>query len=127
MEPLTVTIEPNGVAYMQLSGTLNDANFDQLKANVEAAKQAVHAESDKAGKPIPVLFDLSNFSGAYNVGSMLAMKGLEETNRPYTAKTAVYGGSPAAQVAAELTLALIGRDNLKIFSTRAEAEAWLAE
>lgn len=127
MEPLIVTIEPSGFAYMQLNGTLNDANFEQLKVNVETAKKLVHDESDKQGKPIGVLFDLSNFSGTYNVGAMLAMKGLEEHNRPFVAKSALFGGSAAAQVAAELTLALIGRDNLKMFATRAEAEAWLKE
>lgn len=56
---------------------------------------------------------------------MMAMKDLADHNRPYLAKTAVYGGPTAAQVAAELTLALIGDPTIQMFKTREEAVEWL--
>lgn len=126
-DPFIASVDETGRITMKLSGNLNDDNFETLKKQIEAAKQLVKSESEKRGAKVPALFDLSAFTGTYNVGAMLAMKGLEEHNRPYLTKTAIYGGSPAAQVAAELTLALIHKDNLKIFPTRAEAEAWLSE
>lgn len=126
-QPLEIALHEGGYVTMRLIGTLDSTNFEILKSLVESAKKLVREESEKQGKKIPVLFDLTEFTGTYNVGAMLAMKGLEEHNRPYTLKTAVFGGSPAAQVAAELTLELIGKDNLKLFKSKEEALAWLKE
>jgi hypothetical protein len=125
--PLDVTVVEDGVVLMRLIGTLDGSNFDALKVEIEGAKKIVQTECEKRGGPVSVLFDLSNFTGTYNVSAMLAMKGLEEHNRPYVARTALFGGSPAAQVAAELTLELIGKDNLKLFATKEEGTAWLLE
>lgn len=126
-QPFEVALQEGGVVYMRLVGSLDSVNFEILKSQVEAAKKLVKEESEKQEKKLNILFDISEFTGTYNVGAMLAMKGLEEHNRPYSNKTAVFGGSAAAQVAAELTLELIGRDTLKLFKTREDAEAWLRE
>jgi hypothetical protein len=126
-QPFEMALQEDGVVYMRLIGSLDSTNFEILKVQVENAKKLVKEESEKQGKKLPILFDLTDFTGTYNVGAMLAMKGLEEHNRPFSLKTAVYGGSAAAQVAAELTLELIGRDNLKLFKTKEEALAWLKE
>lgn len=125
--PFDVTVGEDGVVYMRLIGTLDRSNFDALKAEVEHAKATVKGESERRGTLVPVSFDLTDFSGTYNVEAMLAMKSLEEHNRPYVLKTAVFGGSTAARVAAELTLALIGQKNLQLFATKDEAQAWLNE
>ncbi len=125
VEPFDVALQDTDMVSMRLVGTLNDTNFEILKSQVEAAKKLVKSESEKRGHPLKVLFDLTKFTGTYNVGAMLAMKGLEEHNRPYTSKTAVFGGSAAAQVAAELTLELIGKDNLRLFPNREDALVWL--
>lgn len=125
-QPFEVLLDQDVVS-MRLVGTLDSTNFEILKSLVEGAKKMVKEESEKRGKKLPILFDLTDFTGTYNVGAMLAMKSLEEHNRPYSLKTAVFGGSAAAQVAAELTLELIGRDNLKLFKTKEEALAWLKE
>jgi hypothetical protein len=124
--PFDVVVGEDGVVYMRLIGTLDRSNFDALKAEVEHAKATVKAESERRGALVPVSFDLTDFSGTYNVEAMLAMKGLEEHNRPYVLKTALFGGSTAARVAAELTLALIGQKNLQMFATKDEALAWLS-
>ena len=109
---------------MQLHGMLTDTNFEELKGNIDEAKKVVK-DVYNGGVSAKVLFDLTDFSGTYNVPSMLAFKELEAHNRPFVKKTALFGGSMAARVAAELTLELIGQDNLKIFKTRDEAHAWL--
>ncbi len=124
-EPFEVVFREDGIVRMRLVGSLNSTNFEILKSQIESAKKSVKEESEKVGHKLNILFDISEFTGTYNVGAMLAMKGLEEHNRPYTDKIAVYGGSTAAQVAAELTLELIGRDSLSLFKTEDEALAWL--
>lgn len=126
-QPFEVTLGEGDLVSMRILGSLDSTNFEILKSQVESAKKLVKEESEKRGRKLLILFDLTEFTGTYNVGAMLAMKGLEEHNRPYSLKTAVFGGSAAAQVAAELTLELIGRDNLKLFKTKEEALAWLKE
>ena len=113
--------------YMRLAGSVDADSLPRLKEQVAAAKALVKQESERRGAQVPVAFDISDFTGAYAVEAMLEMKSLEEHNRPYTSRTAVFGGSAAAQVAAELTLALIHRDSLKLFATKEEALAWLSE
>lgn len=127
MQPFEVQLLEDGVVYMRLVGSLDSTNFEILKSQVETAKKLVKEESERVGHKLNILFDLSEFTGTYNVGAMLAMKRLEEHNRPFSNKTAVYGGSAAAQVAAELTLELIGRDTLKLFKNKEDAVAWLRE
>lgn len=125
MQPFSTVVLENGTVLQTLVGTLDDSNFEALKQQVEDAKRVVREASEAAGKPVDILFDLTTFTGTYNVGAMLAMKDLEKANRPYVRKVAVFGGPMAARIAAEITLALIGRENLNLFQGRAEAEAWL--
>ncbi|MBU6310700.1 STAS/SEC14 domain-containing protein [Patescibacteria group bacterium] len=125
-EPFDAVIEGD-LVYMRLAGSVDADSVPRLAEQVAAAKALVKGESERRGEKVAVLFDISDFTGAYAVGAMLEMKSLEEHNRPYTARTAVFGGSAAAQVAAELTLALIHRDSLKLFATKEEALAWLSE
>ena len=110
---------------MKLSGNLTDDNFDELKVAVEKAKEIVKTYSEHKKGMIPVLFDLTDFTGTYNVGAMLAMKDMSDHNRPFTKKTAVYGGNDLARVAAELTIALIGDPTIKMFKAHDEALTWL--
>lgn len=124
-EPFDVALADGDVVEMRLIGSLDAVNLEILKMQVDSAKKLVKSESEKRDRKMRVLFDLTKFSGTYNVESMIAMKNLEEHNRPYVLKTAVYGGSPAAQIAAELTLELIGRENLRLFPNRDEALEWL--
>ncbi len=110
---------------MTLTGSLTNENFDELKTAVEEAKKVVIEESRGVRGSVRVLFDLSGFTGTYNVGAMTLMKELSDHNRPYTARTGIYGGPAAARVAAEITLALIGDPTIKMFNTRDEAVVWL--
>jgi hypothetical protein len=123
--PFDVSLGEGDLVYMQLVGSLDAVNLEILKMQIDAAKRLVKAESEKRDRKLRVLFDLTHFTGTYNVESMIAMKGLEEYNRPYLTKTAVFGGSAAAQIAAELTLEIIGRDNIKLFHSKEEAQDWL--
>lgn len=125
MEPFIVSVDERGTVEMRLVGSLDDSNLEVLRAQVANAKKLVKEEFEKQGKKVKILFDLSEFTGTYNVPAMLEFKTLEEHNRPYVDKTAVFGGPAAAKVAAELTLALIHRDNLQLFDSQEEADTWL--
>ncbi len=123
--PFAVETKDHGVVVMRLIGTLTDQNFDALKIGVEEAKKKVHEIYDQTKSMVRVLFDISEFTGTYNVGAMSAMVDLEKHNRPYVAKTAIFGGSDAARIATEVTITLIGQPSLKMFKTKEEAEEWL--
>ena len=123
--PFIVETKEHGIVLMRLVGTLTDQNFDALKNGVEEAKKKVHEVYDQTKSMVRVLFDISEFTGTYNVGAMSAMVDLEKHNRPYVAKTAIFGGSQAARIATEVTVTLIGQPSLKMFTSKEEAEGWL--
>lgn len=123
--PFIVETKEHGIVSMRLVGTLTDQNFEALKTGVEEAKKKVHEVYDQTKSMVRVLFDISEFTGTYNVGAMSAMVDLEKHNRPYVAKTAIFGGSQAARIATEVTVTLIGQPSLKMFQSKAEAEEWL--
>ncbi len=123
--PFIAEIDADGFVSMRLTGTLSIENFEELKTSVENAKQMVKKYSDERHGQVKALFDLSNFTGVYNVGAMTAMKDLADHNRPYLSRSAVFGGSDLARVAADVTIAFIGDPTIKLFKTREEAVEWL--
>ncbi len=125
MSPFTVKLDPDGYVSMRLEGDLSAENFNAVKDTVEEAKTIVKSYSDEKKGMIPVLFDLSGFTGVYNVGAMMAMKDLSDHNRPFVKKTAVFGGSPLARVAAELTIEFINDPTIRMFQDRDTALEWL--
>ena len=124
-DPFTVTSDDSGLVTMKLVGTLSEKNYDILKTQVEDAKKQVKELSLKKRGMIKIIFDLSDFSGVYNVAAMAAMKELGDHNKPFAAKTAVWGGSDLARIAADITIALIGNPTVKMFKTKEEADEWL--
>lgn len=125
MAPFSVKLDPDGYVSMRLEGDLSSENFDSLKETVEEAKSVVKKFSEGKRGMVPVLFDLSGFTGVYNVGAMMAMKDLSDHNRPFVKKTAVFGGSPLARVAAELTIEFINDPTIRMFQDRDSALEWL--
>lgn len=125
MQPFTVTLDTDGIIRMKLAGSLTEENKESLLATIEKAKALVKDTAGAQHAKARVSFDLTDFTGTYNVDAMLAMKGMADHNRPFIKKTAVFGGSSLAQVAAELTIELINDPTIKMFSTREEAESWL--
>ncbi len=124
-KPFDVRLQEDGHISMKLSGTLTNENYEELKASVEEAKQLVKAQAKERRGMVKVLFDLSDFTGVYNVGAMTSMKEMADHNRPFVAKSAIFGGSDMARIAADVTVALIGDPTIKLFKTKEEAEAWL--
>lgn len=53
---------------MKLSGSLTNENLEEVKGAVEEAKREVVRVHDEQGSKVRVLFDLSDFTGTYNVG-----------------------------------------------------------
>ena len=110
---------------MKLSGTLSKDNFDHLKEEVEAAKKLVKETSQSKKGMIKSLFDLTDFTGVYNVGAMMLMKELADHNRPYISKTGIFGGNDLARVAAQITVTMIQDPTIKMFNTKDQAILWL--
>lgn len=125
--PFVTIVGADGVVTMKINGSLSYDNFEVLKKEVEESKRIVREQSEQQKDTIKVLFDLTDFTGLYNVEVIALMRDLEAANRPHLKKTAVFGGSDAARVAAEITVMLIAQSNIKIFRTKAEADSWLAE
>ncbi len=123
--PFVTTVESDGVVTMKINGSLSHENFEVLKKNVEESKRIVREQSAAQNTQLLVLFDLTDFTGLYNVEVIALMRDLEAANRPFLKKTAVFGGSDAARVAAEVTVMLISQSNIKVFATKAEADKWL--
>lgn len=114
-----------GMVEMVLRGTLDAHTLPLLEKGVADAKRIVHDAYDQHKTPVRVLFDITDFSGTYHVQAMMLMKDLESHNRPFVEKTAIFGGSELAQVAAQVTVDLIGHPSLKVLKTREEAIRWL--
>lgn len=125
MSPFSVKLDPDGYVSMRLEGDLSSENFNSVKDTVEEAKLVVKKFSEEKKGMVPVLFDLSGFTGVYNVGAMMAMKDLSDHNRSFVKRTAVFGGSPLARVAAELTIEFINDPTIRMFQDRDAALEWL--
>ncbi len=126
-EPLLLSVDAHGYLCLKLSGILNGENYDRLKKEVDDATSAVEKLYKEHQGIIRILLDISDFSGTYSLDAMVLMKKFAEHNRPFVYRTGVYGGTDAARVAAEITVALAGRDNIKFFKTKELAVAWLEQ
>ncbi len=124
-DPFLAEIGSDGLVYMKLVGSLTKENYDVLKASVEHAKQLVKTLSEEKRGMVKVMFDMTEFTGTYNVGAMTLMKELADHNRPYVARSAVFGGPDLARVAADITISLIGDPTIKLFKEQMEAKEWL--
>lgn len=124
--PLSITFEAPGRVLISLFGALSKDVVPALSATVSVAKAQI--KSAAAGSPdgqVRILLDMSAFSGEYDAAALEVMSEFAKTNAPYVAKTAVFGGPETGDMAAEVAAALAGRENIKTFATKAEAEAWL--
>jgi hypothetical protein len=125
MTAFSSAVSEKGYVEMKLSGTLSKDNFDELKKEVEEAEHLVKTVSAEKKKKLRVSFDLTEFTGVYNVGAMMLMKEFSDTNRPYVLKTAVFGGPDLARVAADITIQIIQDPTIKLFKDKESALAWL--
>ncbi|MEN9390671.1 MAG: hypothetical protein RLZZ283_771 [Candidatus Parcubacteria bacterium] len=96
MNPFAASLDANGIVQMKLSGSLTEENKEALLVAIEETKKLVRDTAAAQQHKVRVLFDLTDFTGTYNVGAMMAMKEMADANRPHTLKTAIFGGSSMA-------------------------------
>lgn len=124
--PLSIVFQKPGQAVVTVSGDLTRAMLSPLKVTIGLAEGQIRdAATNTTGGKLSILMDISAFTGKYDVECLEAMADFARTNASYVAKTAVFGGQDTGSMAAEVAAALAGRDNIKTFATKAEAEAWL--
>ncbi len=123
-EPITI-IHQSEKIIIKIAGSLTDDRLGLLKKNITDGEALIKHASEKQGKKINILLDLTEFDGTYDMGAMELMVQFGKNNRHFIEKTAVFGGSAKANLIGKSTAALTGRENIKFFTTQAEAESWL--
>lgn len=126
-EPLQLSVRPDGVVMLRLVGDLSDERLSELTQAIETDQGTLKEQFRLQGKGLRILFDLSQFSGVYSAKAVSEMARFAKGNTGVVQKTACFGGPKAVKMAAEVVVALSGRDNIKFFSTEVEAEAWLRD
>ncbi len=126
-EPLQLNVRPDGVVVLRLCGDLSEERLSELTQAIEADQGVLKEQFHLQGKGLRILFDLSEFSGVYSAKAVAEMARFAKGNTEMVLKTACFGGPKTVQMAAEVVVALSGRDNIKFFETQEEAEAWLRE
>ncbi len=122
-----MSIDEHGFLELKLSGVLSGEKVKELRAEVDETTRVVEELFKKKRGLIRILLDITDFTGTYSMDAMMVMKQFATHNRPFVYRTGVFGGSDTARVAAEITVALAGRDNIRFFKTRADAMRWLSE
>ena len=103
--------------FVSLRGDAKDSDLDRVFGVFQPAL------IERA--PADVLIDATSVGdSSLSVRWKLAMR--MKSNRPYIRRTAIYGVSAGCEAALRILLRAAGRDNIRIFASREEAEAWLS-
>jgi hypothetical protein len=103
--------------FVSLVGDVEDSDLDDVFGVFQPALV------ERA--PAKVLIDASGLGdSSLSMRWQLAMR--MKANRSYVDRTAVFGVPGSLEAALRIVLRASGRSNIRIFSSRAEAEDWLA-
>lgn len=122
---MDVSVDPSGRILYVVHGALSDDRLVAFKESLAKAEATIKTEHAKSGKKVRILIDMSGFTDVYDVSCMEAFSEFARRVAGRVEKTAGYGGSLKARAAGDIVVALAFRDNIKFFSTKEEAEAWL--
>jgi hypothetical protein len=123
---LKTYIDEHGILNSSVHGTVLHDRIPQLEKDIETAEALVQNEFEKRGsKKFRALIDLSDFTGTFDTHTLELVGGYMKKNKPYIEKTAGFGASRTATLAANVVSAMGGRDNISFFRTRDDALAWL--
>lgn len=127
MNERVLTIEKDATDQLTIfiKGNLDQEKLDTLRADVTVTHAFLEHESQKAGKPLRVLTDVTAFTGTYAPDAFLILADYMKRNAQYIEKSAIFGGGEGATFIAEIISSLSNRDNVDFFKTREEALAWL--
>ncbi len=127
-QSIETTVDENNMITISITGDLSEDKMESLVASLGESVQVIVDAFNAAGqKKVKVLVDLSQFSGKYVIKSFTEMVNFAIKTNPYVEKSAVFGGADKEKMAAEMVIALSHRDNIKVFDTKEQAIAWLAE
>jgi len=123
--PIKIHIDADSILRITFWGDLLKENEESFASELELGKMVIAKLSIKQGKRIKIILDMREFTGAYSAECLQLLTKFAQANAPYVAKTASFGGSEKVKTAGEVITALAQRENIKIFSTEAEARSWL--
>jgi hypothetical protein len=123
--PIKIHIDPNGFLRITFWGDLLKENIESFASELEMGKIVISKLSEKQGKKIKILLDMTQFTGEYSAEAVQLLTDFAKHNSKYVEKTASFGGSEKVKTAGEIIMSLSQRENIKICKTEDEARAWL--
>ena len=124
---LITAVDEAGVLHTSLQGSIGEDRLNVLEQDVETAKAMVLAYYQKHGAKLRSLIDLTGFDGTYVPKAIAILATYMKSNTQFVSQSAAFGGQDSTTLAANIIASIAGRDNLKFFKTREEAEAWLSK
>ena len=124
-DSLQVSIGSDDVIMLKIMGSLTQEQLPALETGIEKAAALIKETSQKLGRKVKVLIDITGFDGVYDVAAVKAMALLAKKDAEFVERTASFGGPDAAKIPGEVAAHLARRDNIRTFSTQEEALQWL--
>ena len=124
-EHFITSVDENNIVHMSLKGTIKNDALPELKVWVEKTAAIIKEVHEKTGTKVKALMDLSTLSNEYDGEGISVLAGFAKTNEPHIYKTALFGASWGIKFAANIVIALSGRENIKMFNIEEEAMKWL--
>jgi hypothetical protein len=107
-----------GTLFVALAGDAKDPDFDEFFQKFQPLLEA--------RAPAKVLIDATHL-GASSLSLRWKLAMTMKQNRPYIRRSAVFGLSERLLTVVRIILRASGRNNVKSFAERSEAESWLVE
>ena len=115
------------IIYLVLAGDITASipsvseRFDQWASKLRQAMVDVSANNNGH---VSTLIDVTQLT-QFDLTMINRIRELMEFNKQYATKTAIFGASTWISMVVRSNLALTGRTNMRLFSNRDEAVAWL--
>ena len=122
---LEVSVSPDGIMLSRLSGAITGDRIEDLRRDVATAKLVAYGEYQRRGAKFKSLVDLTDFKGVYVPEALSLLAELMRANKSYIQKSAMFGGSEATTIAANMVVIFSDRNNISFFKTKDEALVWL--
>ena len=123
---ITKVISDKSYILLKFKGDLVSDKVEAFKEDLLAASETIQKYFKDSGKKIHILLDIVDFTGNYSLDALTSLVSFAKNNKLFVEKTATFGGSDKVKMAGKIAITLSNRDNIKMFDTKDEAEAWLS-
>lgn len=123
---LEVTVDESGIIHTALRGAIGPERIPALKHDIAIAKELVRDGYQKRGLKLKSLIDLSGFAGTNEPTAMSLLAEYMQANKPFVAKSALFGAEGTTKLAADVVSAIARREDLSAFKSKEDALAYLA-